>query len=165
MLSEQEHNYKISKMEFETAAGTANYLSGINRIKCNGSRIQVGDRDFTSASEALEAYLDQYVGLTSGGRRGRYKQNVSDLLDPKCALHLTADRALETGVRDTVAEMKLAEARDSINDSYDKMKRNMALRAEGEAHSQIPTIQYALGDLFYINCKMIHFVVLSLLKR
>lgn len=89
----------------------------------------VGSRDFTSASEALEAYLDQYAGLTSK-HKGRYRQNVSDLLDPKSPLHLTADRSLQTGVRDTPAELKLATARESINESYDKMKRNMALRAE-----------------------------------
>lgn len=89
----------------------------------------VGSRDFTSASEALEAYLDQYAGLTSK-HKGRYRQNVSDLLDPKSPLHLTADRSLQTGVRDTPAELRLATARESINESYDKMKRNMALRAE-----------------------------------
>lgn len=89
----------------------------------------VGSRDFTSASEALEAYLDQYAGLTSK-HKGRYRQNVSDLLDPKSPLHLTADRSLQTGIRDTPAELKLATARESINESYDKMKRNMALRAE-----------------------------------
>lgn len=38
------------------------FLHGLNRIRCNGSRIMVGNRDFTSASEALEAYLDQYAG-------------------------------------------------------------------------------------------------------
>lgn len=38
-------------------------LHGLNRIRCNGSRIMVGSRDFTSASEALEAYLDQYAGI------------------------------------------------------------------------------------------------------
>jgi predicted Rossmann fold nucleotide-binding protein DprA/Smf involved in DNA uptake len=38
------------------------FLQGLNRIRCNGSRIMVGSRDFTSASEALEAYLDQYAG-------------------------------------------------------------------------------------------------------
>lgn len=104
-------------------------LHGLNRIRCNGSRIMVGSRDFTSASEALEAYLDQYAGLTSK-HKGRYRQNVSDLLDPKSPLHLTADRSLQTGIRDTPAELKLATARESINESYDKMKRNMALRAE-----------------------------------
>lgn len=104
-------------------------LHGLNRIRCNGSRIMVGSRDFTSASEALEAYLDQYAGLTSK-HKGRYRQNVSDLLDPKSPLHLTADRSLQTGVRDTPAELRLATARESINESYDKMKRNMALRAE-----------------------------------
>lgn len=109
-------------------------LHGLNRIRCNGSRIMVGSRDFTSASEALEAYLDQYAGLTSK-HKGRYRQNVSDLLDPKSPLHLTADRSLQTGVRDTPAELKLATARESINESYDKMKRNMALRAEGRQES------------------------------
>lgn len=104
-------------------------LYGLNRIRCNGTRIMVGSRDFTSASEALEAYLDQYAGLTSK-HKGRYRQNVSDLLDPKSPLHLTADRSLQTGIRDTPAELKLATARESINESYDKMKRNMALRAE-----------------------------------
>lgn len=71
-----------------------------------------------------------FIGLTSK-HKGRYRQNVSDLLDPKSPLHLTADRSLQTGVRDTPAELKLATARESINESYDKMKRNMALRAEG----------------------------------
>ena len=41
------------------------FLHGLNRIRCNGSRIMVGSRDFTSASEALEAYLDQYAGKFS----------------------------------------------------------------------------------------------------
>lgn len=75
-------------------------------------------------------FLCYFIGLTSK-HKGRYRQNVSDLLDPKSPLHLTADRSLQTGVRDTPAELKLATARESINESYDKMKRNMALRAEG----------------------------------
>lgn len=75
-----------------------------------------------------------YLGLTSK-HKGRYRQNVSDLLDPKSPLHLTADRSLQTGVRDTPTELRLATARESINESYDKMKRNMALRAEGKQES------------------------------
>ena len=78
----------------------------------------------------VELFNDFVVGLTSKSK-GHYRQNVSDLLDPKSPLHLTADRSLQTGVRDTQTEVKLANARESINESYDKMKRNMALRAEG----------------------------------
>ncbi|XP_056021617.1 uncharacterized protein LOC125650973 isoform X3 [Ostrea edulis] len=118
------------------------FLHGLNRIRCNGSRIMVGNRDFTSASEALEAYLDQYAGLTSK-HKGRYRQNVSDLLDPKSPLHQTAERSLQTGIRDTAAELKLASARDSINESYDKMKRSMALRAEG--YGQVHRVDEALN--------------------
>ncbi|XP_062588143.1 uncharacterized protein LOC134249798 isoform X3 [Saccostrea cucullata] len=116
-------------MTMDVDPAPTDFLHGLNRIRCNGSRIKVGNRDFTSASEALEAYLDQYAGLTSK-HKGRYKQNVSDLLDPKSALHLTAERSLQTGVRDTATELQLATARESINESYDKMKRSMALRAE-----------------------------------
>ncbi|XP_022332955.2 uncharacterized protein LOC111130332 isoform X2 [Crassostrea virginica] len=122
------------------------FLHGLNRIRCNGSRIMVGSRDFTSASEALEAYLDQYAGLTSKSK-GRYRQNVSDLLDPKSPLHLTADRSLQTGVRDTRTEVKLANARESINESYDKMKRNMALRAEEREKRNLQ----GYGDIYRVD--------------
>lgn len=101
------------------------------RIKCNGARIQVGSRDFTSATEALQAYLDQYSGLTSR-MSVPYKRDVSDLLDPKSILHMTADRSLQTGVRDTEIEMKLADVKTSMNSNYDRMEKSSKLRREAE---------------------------------
>ncbi|OPL32699.1 hypothetical protein AM593_09009, partial [Mytilus galloprovincialis] len=99
------------------------------RIKCNGARIQVGSRDFTSATEALQAYLDQYSGLTTR-MSVPYKRDVSDLLDPKSILHMTADRSLQTGVRDTQIEMKLADVKTSMNSNYDRMEKSSKLRKE-----------------------------------
>lgn len=99
------------------------------RIKCNGSRIQVGSREFISATEALQAYLDQYAGITIN--RQKYDRSVEDLLNPKSVLHMTADRSLQTGVRDTVKEMKLKETKDAITDSYDRMKTSDTLREQG----------------------------------
>ncbi|XP_021358497.1 uncharacterized protein LOC110453730 isoform X2 [Mizuhopecten yessoensis] len=100
------------------------------RIRCHGSRIQVGEREFISASEALQAYMDQYAGLKPKG--DKYDMNVTDLLDPKSVLHQTAERSLKTGVRATPTELKLAQSRDSINNSYDRMNKSSALRAEAE---------------------------------
>ncbi|XP_060062779.1 uncharacterized protein LOC132543307, partial [Ylistrum balloti] len=100
------------------------------RIRCQGSRIQIGDREFISASEALQAYMDQYTGLKPKG--DKYDMNVTDLLDPKSVLHLTAERSLKTGVRATPTELKLAQSKDSINNSYDRMNKSSALRAEAE---------------------------------
>ena len=100
------------------------------RIKCNGTRIQVGSRDFTSASEALQAYLDQYSGVTSR-LSVPYKRDVSDLLDPKSILHMTADRSLQTGVRDTEMEMRLADTKHNITNTYNRMEKSSKLRAEG----------------------------------
>lgn len=99
------------------------------RIRCQGARIQVGEREFISASEALQAYLDQYIGIKP--KDDRYDMNVTDLLDPKSVLHMTAERSLKTGVRATPMEMKLAQSRDAINSSYDRMTKSSALRAEG----------------------------------
>lgn len=101
------------------------------RIRCNGTRIQVGSRDFTSASEALQAYLDQYSGVTSR-LSVPYKRDVSDLLDPKSILHMTADRSLQTGVRDTEMEMRLADNKHNITNTYDRMEKSSKLRAEAE---------------------------------
>lgn len=101
------------------------------RIRCNGTRIQVGSRDFTSASEALQAYLDQYSGVTAR-LSVPYKRDVSDLLDPKSILHMTADRSLQTGIRDTEIEMKLADTRNNINNSYDRMEKSSKLRAKAQ---------------------------------
>lgn len=101
------------------------------RIRCNGTRIQVGSRDFTSATEALSAYLDQYSGLTSNFTSS-YRRDVSDLLDPKSVLHMTADRSLQTGIRDTDLEMKLADSKANISSAYDRMEKSTKLRAEGK---------------------------------
>lgn len=100
------------------------------RIRCNGTRIQVGSRDFTSATEALSAYLDQYSGLTTQ-YSSSYKRDVSDLLDPKSILHMTADRSLQTGIRDTGIEMKLADTKANISNTFDRMEKSSKLRAEG----------------------------------
>ncbi|KAJ8304652.1 hypothetical protein KUTeg_018235 [Tegillarca granosa] len=98
------------------------------RIKCNGSRILIGNREFISATEALQAYLDQYAGITIN--RQKYDRSVEDLLNPKSVLHMTADRSLQTGIRDTVKEMKLAETKDAITESYDRMKASNTLREQ-----------------------------------
>ncbi|XP_069137917.1 uncharacterized protein [Argopecten irradians] len=100
------------------------------RIRCQGSRIHIGEREFISASEALQAYMDQYTGLKPKG--DKYDMNVTDLLDPKSVLHMTAERSLKTGVRATPTELKLAQSKDSINNSYDRMNKSSALRAEAE---------------------------------
>lgn len=114
------------------------------RIKCNGARIQVGSRDFTSATEALQAYLDQYSGLTTR-MSVPYKRDVSDLLDPKSILHMTADRSLQTGVRDTQIEMKLADVKTSMNSNYDRMEKSSKLRKEGRI---IITLLYVQSEVY-----------------
>ena len=119
------------------------------RIKCNGTRIQVGSRDFTSATEALQAYLDQYSGLTSR-LSVPYKRDVSDLLDPKSVLHMTADRSLQTGVRATEFEMKLADAKTGINSNYDRMEKSSKLRKEGMV-SVMPQSSIIIPQTFTCN--------------
>ena len=100
-----------------------------NKIRLQGARIQIGDRDFTSASEALQAYLDQYAGVVS--KPSMYDMNVTDLLDPKSSLRLTADRSLKTGVRDTPTELRLSQTKDKITSNHERMMKSSSLRAEG----------------------------------
>ncbi|KAL3866991.1 hypothetical protein ACJMK2_044233 [Sinanodonta woodiana] len=154
------------------------------RIRCDGKRILIGDKEYSSASDALQAYIGAYEerGLLSKtghlclgastadlfkptstavsqespskllshpeGQRSRsavkqtlldfqsspsrqmYKQTPSDLINPKSALHLTAERSLQTGVRDTDVELKLADTKDALNQSFEKMKKSVKFRAE-----------------------------------
>ena len=101
------------------------------KIRCNGSTIMIGSQEFLSASDALELYISQYedIGLVSKSKV--YERSANDLLNPKSALHMTAERSLETGVRGTEKELELADAKDTVNESLLKMKKSVALRAEG----------------------------------
>lgn len=102
------------------------------KIQCSSSSILIGDREFLSATDALEAYLSQYESQAFFKSQPTYKRTVNDLLNPKSALHMTAERSLETGVRATPTELKLADQRDSINESLLNMKKSVALKAEVE---------------------------------
>ena len=101
------------------------------KIRCSGSTIMIGSQEFLSASDALELYISQYedIGLVSKSKV--YQRSANDLLNPKSALHMTAERSLETGVRGTEKELELADAKDTVNESLLKMKKSVALRAEG----------------------------------
>lgn len=118
------------------------------RIQCNTSSVLIGDREFLSATDALEAYLSQYdspafytklppyerpatESLALFKKQPPYKRTVNDLLNPKSALHMTAERSLETGVRATDTELRLADHKDSINESLLNMKKSVSLKAEG----------------------------------
>ena len=101
------------------------------KIRCSGSTIMIGGQEFLSASDALELYISQYedIGLVSKSKV--YQRSANDLLNPKSALHMTAERSLETGVRGTENELELSDAKDTVNESLLKMKKSVALRAEG----------------------------------
>ena len=109
-------------------------LRGTNpqfKIRCNGSTIMIGDQEFLSASDALELYISQYDDTNLLSKSKTYKRSANDLLNPKSALHMTAERSLETGIRGTEKELELADAKDSMNESLLKMKKSVALRAQG----------------------------------
>ena len=108
-------------------AATSHY-----KIQCNSSTIYIGDQEFLSATDALELYLSQYDNTAGLHGNQAYKRTVGDLLNPKSALHMTAERSLETGIRDTEKELKLADAKDSINDSLLQMKKTVNLQAQGK---------------------------------
>ncbi|XP_052276636.1 uncharacterized protein LOC127875922 isoform X3 [Dreissena polymorpha] len=99
------------------------------KIRCTPGSVLIGDREFLSATDALEAYLSQYDPL-GFANQPVYKRTVNDLLTPKSTLHMTAERSLETGVRATGTEMRLADQKDAINESLLKMKKSVALKAE-----------------------------------
>ena len=101
------------------------------KIRCNGSTIMIGDQEFLSASDALELYISQYEDSGILSKPKVYKRSANDLLNPKSALHMTAERSLETGIRGTDKELELADAKDNVNESLLKMKKSVALRAEG----------------------------------
>ncbi|XP_045215778.2 uncharacterized protein LOC123566021 isoform X2 [Mercenaria mercenaria] len=102
------------------------------RIQCNAGSILIGDREFLSATDALEAYLSQYETQGFLNNQPTYKRTVNDLLNPKSALHMTAERSLETGIRATDTELRLADQKDSINESLLNMKKSVSLKAEVE---------------------------------
>ena len=118
----------MAALERSIGAATSLY-----KIQCKGSSILIGSEEYLSATEALEAYISQYErqGLLCN-KSGSYQRTVNDLLNPKSALHMTAERSLATGVRDTEKELKLADTKDSINESLLKMKKTMSLKAEGK---------------------------------
>ena len=93
--------------------------------------IMIGGQEFLSASDALELYISQYEGTGLLSKQKTYTQTANDLLNPKSALHMTAERSLETGIRATDKELELADAKDSMNESLLKMKKSVALRAKG----------------------------------
>ncbi|KAL5004935.1 hypothetical protein ScPMuIL_018391 [Solemya velum] len=101
------------------------------RIKCTESCILIGDIEFFSASEALEAYISQYNG-NSVERSVQYKRTTADLLAPKSSLQMTLDRPQRKAKNDDDVrrERKFAEARKSIDASYKKMKKSIDLRAD-----------------------------------
>ena len=101
------------------------------KIQCNKSSVLIGDRKFLSATDALEAYLSQYESQGFLSNQPTYKRTVNDLLNPKSALHMTAERSLDTGIRATDKELHLADQKDSINESLLNMKKSVALKAEG----------------------------------
>lgn len=96
--------------------------------------ILIGDVEFFSASEALQAYISQYNGIPVE-QSLRYKRSTADLLAPKSTLQMTLDRPQgKPKVDDDIRrERKFAEARQSINESYKKMKKSIDLRADGES--------------------------------
>ncbi|XP_052794836.1 uncharacterized protein LOC128227925 isoform X2 [Mya arenaria] len=99
------------------------------KIRCKPATVLIGDREYLSATDALEAYLGQYErqGLTT---KPAYKRTVNDLLNPKSSLHLTAERSLDTGIRATDTELRLADQKEAVNESLYKMKKSVALKAE-----------------------------------
>jgi len=109
------------------------------KIRCTPASVLIGDREYLSATDALEAYLSQYdrAGLACAGAglglnsSAMYKRTVTDLLNPRSPLHMTAERSLTTGVRATDTELRLADQKEAMNESMRKMKRNVALKAEG----------------------------------
>ncbi|KAL4227783.1 hypothetical protein ACF0H5_013219 [Mactra antiquata] len=114
-------------------SGSIGAPSSQYKIQCNASTILIGDREFLSATDALEVYLSQYDGFKVFTKLSSpYKRSANDLLNPKSMLHMTAERSLETGVRATETEMKLADQRDSINESLLNMKKSVTLKAEVE---------------------------------
>lgn len=102
------------------------------KIQCNTGSVLIGDREFLSATDALEAYLSQYDSQGFFNSQSTYKRTVGDLLNPKSPLRMTAERSLETGVRATDTELRLADQRDSINESLLHMKKSVSLKAEGK---------------------------------
>lgn len=102
------------------------------KIHCMPGSILVGDREFLSATDALEHYLSQYEGQGFFSAQPVYKRTVNDLLDPKSPLRMTAERSLQTGVRATDKELTLADQKDSINQSLLNMKKSVSLQAEAK---------------------------------
>lgn len=123
-----------TKLPHTLGAPTSKY-----KIKCTPGSVIIGDQEFLSATEALEAYLTQYDKQGLFSSRPLYRKTVTDLLDPKSALHMTAERSLETGVRATGTELRLADQKEKINESLRKMKKSVALKAEGNLDSDIVT--------------------------
>ena len=115
-----------TKMPFSTGAASSQV-----KIQCTPSSVIVGDKEFLSATEALEAYLSQYEKQGIFNSQPVYKRTVTDSFDPKSPLRMTADRSLKTGIRGSNKELRLANQKEKINDSFRKMQKSVALKAEG----------------------------------
>lgn len=139
MRKQIQHNPSLTKMATTKCPHTLGAPTSKYKIKCTPGSVIIGDREFLSATEALEAYLTQYDKQGLFSSQPLYKKTVTDLLDPKSALHMTAERSLETGVRATGTELRLADQKEKINESLRKMKKSVALKAEGNLDSNIAT--------------------------
>lgn len=102
------------------------------KIQCNKGSVLIGDREFLSATEALEAYISQYEGRGLFSSTATYKRTVTDLFNPKSSLLMTAERSLQTGVRATEQELNLADTKQSINESFARMKKTVTLQSKVE---------------------------------
>ena len=118
------------------------------KIRCSSSTIMIGGQEFLSASDALEMYISQYEGTGLLSKPKTYTRSANELLNPKSALHMTAERSLETGIRATDRELELADAKDNMNESLLRMKKSVALRSQG----MLMLISSSLG---YVNIVII----------
>ena len=85
------------------------------------SNLVYREKEYTSASDALQAYIDEFDGSLSGGAPRTYQRSVHDLLTPRSVLAQTASRALDTGIRHTRDESRLHELKKMIDESLERI--------------------------------------------
>ncbi|XP_013415705.1 uncharacterized protein LOC106177472 isoform X2 [Lingula anatina] len=89
---------------------------------------------FTSASDALQAYIEDFEGKSP---KVKYERQVNNLLLPPTVLSQTVNRSLETGIRHTRDEKRLYDMKRMVDESFEKIvKEEEKIRQVKEALTQ-----------------------------